>query len=424
MNKLLSIAAAICASTLCAQDLSGDWQGKLGSGGTGLRVIVSIAKEGAGWKATFYSIDQSTDGIPVTSVQLDGSNVKMKVEVIHGYYDGKVSADGNSIDGLWTQAQLQPLTLNRATKETAWVRDPSPHQVQFITVDTDVKLEVLDWGGSGRPLVLLTGLGNNAHVFDKFAIKLTDSYHVYGITRRGFGVSSAPATGYSADRLGDDVLAVIDALKLVKPVLAGHSIAGEELSSIGSRHPEKVAGLIYLDAGYPYAFYDRSRGNLGIDLIELEKKLERLQPGTSPAEQKLLVRELLETSLPGFEKDLKELQKNLDENPAAAGPAPKIPAPSLAIQAGLQKYTDIKGPILAIYAVPHDLGPQFRNDPTARAAAEARDLESTGAQAKAFETGLPNARVVRLAHASHYVFLSNEADVLREMNAFIASLPK
>jgi hypothetical protein len=163
---------------------------------------------------------------------------------------------------------------------------------------------------------------------------------------------------------------------------------------------------------------------LGIDLIELEKKLERLQPGTSPAEQKLLVRELLETSLPGFEKDLKELQKNLDENPAAAGPAPKIPAPSLAIQAGLQKYTDIKGPILAIYAVPHDLGPQFRNDPTARAAAEARDLESTGAQAKAFETGLPNARVVRLAHASHYVFLSNEADVLREMNAFIASLPK
>ena len=423
MNKLLSIAA-LCGSMLCAQDISGDWQGKLGTGGPGLRVIVSIAKEGAGWKATLYSIDQGTDGIPVTSVALDGSNVKIKVEAIHGYYDGKVSADGNSIEGLWTQAQPQPLTLNRATKETAWARDPSPHKVQFITVDTDVKLEVLDWGGSGRPLVLLTGLGNNAHVFDKFAMKLTDSYHVYGITRRGFGVSSAPATGYSADRLADDVLAVIEALKLVKPVLAGHSIAGEELSSIGSRHPEKVAGLIYLDAGYPYAFYDRSRGDLSIDLSELQKKLERLQPGTSPAEQKTLVKELLETNLPGFEKDLKELQKNMDENPAPPGPAPKIPAPSLAIRAGMEKYTDIKGPILAIYAVPHDLGPQFRNDPTARAAAEARDLESTGAQAKAFETGLPNARVVRLAHASHYVFLSNEADVLREMNAFIASLPK
>ena len=44
------------------------------------------------------------------------------------------------------------------------------------------------------------------------------------------------------------------------------------------------------------------------------------------------------------------------------------------------------------------------------------------AQAKAFETGLPNARVVRIARANHYVFLSNEADVLREMETFIASL--
>ena len=76
-----------------------------------------------------------------------------------------------------------------------------------------------------------------------------------GVTRRGFGDSSAPASGYGADRLGDDVLAVIDALKISKPVLAGHSLGGEELSSIGSRHPEKVAGLIYLDAGYSYAFY-------------------------------------------------------------------------------------------------------------------------------------------------------------------------
>ena len=117
--------------------------------------------------------------------------------------------------------------------------DPSPHTVQFVTVDDNVKLEVLDWGGSGRPLVLLAGLGNTAHVFDDFAPKLTSEYHVYGITRRGYGASSAPASGYSADRLGDDVLAVLDDLKLDRPVLVGHSIAGEELSSVGSRHPER-----------------------------------------------------------------------------------------------------------------------------------------------------------------------------------------
>jgi non-heme chloroperoxidase len=87
-------------------------------------------------------------------------------------------------------------------------RDPSPHSVQFVTVDKNVRLEVLDWGGSGRAVVLravvlLAGGGDTAHVFDEFAPKLTADYHVYGVTRRGFGASSVPASGYRADRLGD-----------------------------------------------------------------------------------------------------------------------------------------------------------------------------------------------------------------------------
>src|ERR1700733_6578823 len=167
---------------------------------------------------------------------------------------------------------------NLAPQQPGGWHDPSPHTVQFVTVDTNVKLEVLDWGGVGRPVVLLAGGGNTAHVFDDFAPKLTGSYHVYGITRRGFGASSSPApndNNYSADRLGDDVLAVLDALKLDRPILAGHSIAGAELSSIGSRHPERVAGLIYLDAGYAYAYYNKSLGDFSFDLAELRATLEQ-----------------------------------------------------------------------------------------------------------------------------------------------------
>ena len=51
-------------------------------------------------------------------------------------------------------------------------RDPSPHRVAMVTVDRDVTLEVLDWGGTGRPLVLLAGQGNTAHVFDDFVLRL------------------------------------------------------------------------------------------------------------------------------------------------------------------------------------------------------------------------------------------------------------
>jgi len=298
--------------------------------------------------------------------------------------------------------------------------------VQFVTVDKDVRLEVLDWGGSGMPLVLLAGLGNTAHIFDKLAPKLTANHHVYGITRRGFGVSSAPATGYSADRLGDDVLAVLNSLKLNRPVLVGHSIAGEELSSVGSRHPERVAGLIYLDAGYSYAYYHGAGGDLDIDLVDLQKKLEQLQPGKGPQDTKALIHEVLEATLPGFERDLRERQKLLQAMPAAllaAQASSPVSEAARAIQMGEQKYTSIPVPILAIYAVPHDFGPVPGFDAAARAAFEAADEATTGAQAKAFESGVRSARVVRLAHANHGVFLSNEADVLREMNAFLGSLP-
>jgi non-heme chloroperoxidase len=73
--------------------------------------------------------------------------------------------------------------------------------------------------------------------------------------------------------------------------------------------------------------------------------------------------------------------------------------------------------------VPHEVGPLLSGDPQARAAFEARDEERTEAQAAAFERAIPAAHVVRLEHANHYVYRSNEADVLREMNAFIATLP-
>ena len=124
---------------------------------------------------------------------------------------------------------------------------------------------------------------------------------MYGITRRGFGASNAPAPdkdNYSADRLGDDILAVIDALKLNRPVLVGHSIAGEELSSIGSRHPERVAGLIYLDAAYGYAYYDNSQGFFPIDLRELKAKLAQLGPLNVPEKRELVTEPVARRSAP------------------------------------------------------------------------------------------------------------------------------
>ncbi len=160
------------------------------------------------------------------------------------------------------------VTPLRSQSVPAW-KDPSPHTIRFISVDDNVRLEVLDWGGSGRAVVLLAGGGDTAHVFDDFAPKLTAHNRVYGITRRGFGVSGYKEEVDVGERLGKDVLAVLDALKLDKPILAGHSVAGAELSWIASKHASRIAGLVYLEAGYSYAF-DNGRGGRNCRDDEIE----------------------------------------------------------------------------------------------------------------------------------------------------------
>jgi non-heme chloroperoxidase len=307
--------------------------------------------------------------------------------------------------------------------------DTSPHSVQFIAVEKDVRLEVLDWGGHGRALIFLPGLGFDAHVYDTFAPKFAEKYHVYGITRRGFGASSAPkpdCQNYSADRLGDDVLAVMDALKLERPVLIGHSLGGEELSSIGTRYPDHVAGLIYLDAGYSYAFYDAdsAEGDPVVDAAVLRRELENLFTPLSPHDRKAQIEHVLNVTMPRVQREFQNVQKQLAGMPdnKAMPPMPPFIQYAAAIQRGVQAYAGVKVPALAIFALPHQI-PDTGMTPEAHAARVAEDLAQTGAQADAFQKGNPAAHVVRLANADHFVFRSNEEDVLREMNAFLATLP-
>jgi pimeloyl-ACP methyl ester carboxylesterase len=297
--------------------------------------------------------------------------------------------------------------------------DVSPHKVQFVTVGEGVRLEVLDWGGSGRPLIFLAGNGDTAHSFDSFAPKFTSQNHVYGITRRGFGASSkpTPANGnYSADHLGDDVLAVMRALGIERPVLVGHSLAGEELSSIGSRFPSKVSGLIYLDAASGFAFYDPSHPPLEIEMNDIKKRIDEIEAGGVDEQEKL--REL-ETAVARFESILHQSNEDVKTMP----PLPPRSPIQAALNFGMEKYTAIPVPVLAIFACPHDWSRFFPNDPQRRTARLAADTARCTAQAEAFSHGVPSARVVRIANADHYVHRSNEAQVIDEMKKFLEGLP-
>ena len=432
------VLAIFFAASLHAQDITGNWQGTITSPqGKPFRMVMQVTHDDSGaLKARIYSIDQSPEGDWADSITVQDSTVKFVIGMIQLSFEGKLSADRNSITGTWTQGSRTPFYFQKSSKATAWAlpTDPSSHTVQFVTVEPRVKLEVLDWGGSGRPLVFLAGLGNTAHVFDTFAPKFIGKYHVYGITRRGFGESSYPTPNgdnYSSNRLGDDVLAVIAALKLQKPVLVGHSIAGEELSSIGSRHPDKVSGLIYLDSGGAYAFYDRARGDLQLDMLDTRDRIEQLLPSGGDPSGQMQTTEALLASLPRLERDLQNQLKLLQaiSTPSTNRSPPLSPQPPSAsafsaIFSGEHKYTEIKVPCLAIFAVPHDPSAILPTDAAHRAAAVAFDLERSTNLSNAFAEGVPSAQVIRLPNANHYVFRSNEAEVLRAMNDFLDKLPQ
>ena len=353
-----------------------------------------------------------------------------------GYFQRGASVMGTGVIAALVIAAMALLSAGRAFGQTPSKPDTSPHMVQMVKVAENVQLEVLDWGGSGRPLVFLAGLGSTGHTFDDFAPRFIAGHHVYAITRRGFGASSKPAPddrNYTAEQLGDDVLAVVDALKLDRPVLAGHSLAGEEMSSIASRHPEKLAGVIYLDAAYAYAYYapgnlNPPNTNLTMDLNALRRKIQALTPA-KPQEGAAAIDLLLKTDMPQLQADLRAAQKamrDLPPAPPSAGLSGAAQAPQgkiiAAIMDGLEKFGTLKLPVLTIFASPHAPPP---NPPSQAMLDYFMAVEAKAGNAgliQRYHAGNPAAHVVVIPNAQHAVFKSHPDDVAREMDSFMTGL--
>jgi non-heme chloroperoxidase len=358
-----------------------------------------------------------------------------------------------------------------ASRAEDW-HDPSPHQIRFITVQPGVKIETLDWGGTGRPIILIAGAGGTAHTFDDFALLLTPHFHVYGATRRGYGDSSRPRTGYDADRLGDDAVAVIRKLKIQKPILMGHSFGGQEVSDVATRYPTLIAGAIYLDAIYSYDAASEKEALYWN--VEWRQQIEALQKHLaelleSPFDSTVVVMALRDQDLPTVRKIVENLVRvekgrppwvdpqatDLESFPAlrewyhrimrlylpeaefrqmqatkADGrPSSDSRASDWAgsgIMAGRKAFHHIMVPALYIGAEDNIPVNYDKNDPEARANAEAYIAYQHGwieRRTARFKSDAPNGRLMILQGASHMVFASNPQDVLRESLNFANSLP-
>jgi pimeloyl-ACP methyl ester carboxylesterase len=280
--------------------------------------------------------------------------------------------------------------------------DKPPQKSGFVTAN-GIKLHYLDWGGSGDALLLLTGFGDNAHIFDSFAPKFTDRFHVIGLTRRGFGESDTPKTGYDTASRVEDIRQFLDAMKIEKASIAGHSMAGDELTLFASVYPKRVKRLVYLDAAYDR--YHRTELILASPVISPLWKRLILEAIGSPQAAEVAIEDMKDMPPPEVWEVYKSNIKAMNEfHP---------------------DYTKVKAPALAFYAVSEhnpDVPPQADEETRRKADEYYREqrLPHQRESIKQFREGVRRGQVIEMKGAMHYLFLGKtQEEVVRRMREFL-----
>lgn len=145
--KKLMLCLGLLFSTFAfgetTQDITGQWQGVLKVPAKDLRIIVKITKDDNRLQSTLYSIDQPSPPLKGSGTRFEGGTLTFAVDLIAGKYEGKLSADGKTLSGTWTQGPTPlPLNLDRATPQTAWEIPAPPPPPKLMAADADPSFEV------------------------------------------------------------------------------------------------------------------------------------------------------------------------------------------------------------------------------------------------------------------------------------------
>lgn len=287
-----------------------------------------------------------------------------------------------------------------------------------------IRLHYLDWSGAGETLIFLTGMGYSARLFEKFAPRFTDQFRVLALTRRGQGESDYPASGYDVDTLTDDILKFMDALHVDQAILAGHSMAGMELSHFAVTYPERVTKLIYLDAAY-----DRR----GISAIIESNPLKDVQPPNMQKEYSSMDEYIafVKSVNPGLKEiwdemwdesivfDLEKTAdgKYIEKDTSAIGNAMRQ-----SMKAYEPEDAQIKIPVLSFFCT-HDQPdlPDYLTDEQKLLGIEfAKQWEAWRAgNILKFRNEVPHAVIVVIPNGNHYCFMAQENLVYAEMSKFL-----
>lgn len=310
-------------------------------------------------------------------------------------------------------------TVQAIPATDTWV-DKSPHKVGFMVVN-GIRLHYLDWGGKGKPLLFLTGMGDSAHIFDDLAPKFTDSRRVLGLTRRGQGKSDKPESGYDTGTLVEDIRQFLDLMKIRRVTLVGHSLAGNELTRFAEAYPDRVEKLVYLDAAYDYA---------GMP----EKFKQAPSPPTASKEVRASFENVHEWVMKNWSKPWTDAWEADLRDIIVFDPQEGVyqRATPDAVYAALRKgseeshpdYTKVKAPALSFYAL-YDVAAMCEVFPDEASRQKMKDFIEqvlTPHQREniaRFKREMVRGRVIQMQNTDHTCFIQKQDEVVQQMRAFL-----
>jgi non-heme chloroperoxidase len=283
------------------------------------------------------------------------------------------------------------------------------------------RIHFLDHRGTGPPLVFLPGLGHNAHLFDDFAPRFTDTHRVVAISRRGHAPSTGSEADFDLDTLIRDILTVLDSLGVESAAFVGHSYGGFEMTRLAGDFPERVDRLIYLDAAHDYVAY-------------LEPVFDRCPPPPSMAAadsaswETVAAFQAAQTRFAWSESVVRSYYTFGADGRVQSGVVDPAFAARLISVEESPRYDRLEAPALAIYHVPAvpwsepsalhwypALGDGQQVTTDCLVAVE----EFVEGSIRQFSADARQGRVIRIPDGTHYPFLARPEEVERAMRAFL-----
>ena len=328
------------ASMADAQTVAGDWQGTLNAGAVSLRIALHITADPDGtFKGTLDSLDQGARGIPLGAVTITDRQVTFTVPAVSGSYTGKLSEDGNTIDGNWSQGASLPLVLTRGAPAAPPRRPqtpakPYPYREEEVTftnpaagISLAATLTIPNGAGPFPAVLLITGSGaqdrNESLLGHQPFLVLADYLTRHGIEvlradDRGVGKSGGNFAAATSDDFATDVEAGVTFLQSRREVdqrrlgLIGHSEGGLIAPMVAVRN--KAVRFIVLMAG---------PGVPGNEIIIEQVRLITAASGAPPAiadQNASQQRAILDVVKQG--RDLPTLERELHDKLAGLGMPP------------------------------------------------------------------------------------------------------